>query len=234
MYCGHIEHTNMSWRYYFVNYNVVFTGNKLAGNPRIVKINPSHFWSKGAPLPSPSYETLEELKQLDKGYRNFKKIRPSTAKLIASPEHIQEMHDVMIGSKYDDAQMGNMLKHLMEGTMKSKEFSGIHYLPTPHPDFITNYKEIAPPNHVGVYTASFEIRKGKKILIKKDNSTIFPKDWSRQRVYDECLFALNNRIKVGVNQESIAYKSSTKSGIPVEIYFNLAETRINTLYPIRE
>lgn len=224
----------MGWRYYFINENVAYTGNVLPNNPRIVKINPMHFLTKGLPPPMPNFETLDELLAHDKRYEDFKKIRPGTSKIITLPEHIHEMQDVIIGRQSDIDQMGNMLKHVMEGLIKGREFSGIHYLPTPLPDFIINFKEIAPPDHFGVYIASFEIKKGNDSLTKRYNSTIFPKDWSRQKVYDECLYALNNKIKVVTKKKSVLYNSSTLSGIPVEIYFNLDETRINTLYPIRE
>src|SRR5690348_3282075 len=134
----------MSLRYYFINERVAYTGNRLAGSPRIVKFSPIDFLSKGVPVPFPSYETVKKLIKSDVRYKEFKGKKGKTAKLIALEEHIQIIGDTIIQSNKDDIRIGNLLRHIAEGTLKNNEFSGIHYLPTPLPDYIINYKEVEP------------------------------------------------------------------------------------------
>lgn len=219
--------------YFFLNEPKIYQSrNKLKGNPRIVKFDPAIFWMRELKTPSPSYATVEELVENDKRFKEFKKQRPSTWRKLTLPENIVEFADMVLSSDYDASQAGRMLLHLVEGSRKSKQFSGIHHLPDPLPHYIKHFKIIEPADKFGVYTASFEILEGNgKILQKENNSTLFPKDWSRQRLYDECLYALNNKVKA---ETSLCfYRSKTICGIPVEIYFDPEEKNIRTLFPIR-
>lgn len=222
-----------NYRYFFLDdKNFYHTRNKLRGNPRIIKFDPATFWLRGMTTPNPSFSTVEELIKRDKRFKQFRKERPSTASLIAKEENVINVKDMVFSSDSDNSQAGRMLLHLIEGNRKAKEFTGIHHLQYPLPQFIENFKIIDPPNKQGVYTASFEVREanGKK-LTKKNTTTLFPKDWSLQQVYDECLYALNNKIRIEGTQS--AYRSMTLSGIPVEIHFDKEEKVIRTLYPIR-
>lgn len=218
--------------YLFLNEkNLHASRNKLKGNPRIVKFDPATLWMKGLRTPSPSYSSLEELVKNDKQFRAFKKEKPTTWRKLTEPGNIVDMTDMVLATDRDNSQAGNMLMHLVKGSRNSKQFSGIHHLPDPLPHYIENFKIIEPLDKFGVYTASFEIREENgKALQKENNSTIFPKGWSRQQLYDECLFALNHKFKI--EGASSSYRSTTISGIPVEIHFDKDEKKIRTLYPV--
>lgn len=223
----------MAIKYFFLNEKKLFhSKNKLRGNPRIVKFDPTMFWLKGLSEPTPSFSTVSELVQKDKRFKQFKKERPKTALLLTNEENIINLKDMVLASSRDDSQAGRMLLHVIEGTRASKQFSGIHHLPDPLPDYVINFQIVEQPNHLGVYTATFQIREKDGTILEKENiSTLFPKDWSPQKLYDECLVALNKKVKIDGTKAS--YTSFTLSGIPVEIHFDESEERIRTLYPIR-
>jgi len=221
------------YKYMFVNdKHFHYTGNHLAGNPRIIKFDPYIFPMNGLKIPNPSYESVAELVCKDRAYKEFKKLRHSTALLIAMEENINFITKLVLSDDNDDDQAGNMIKHVIEGNRKSKDFTGVHHLSSTLPKHIVNLKIIDPPNHQGVYTASFDIiSENGKVLSKKDGSTLFPSDWTEQKVYDECLYALKYRVKQ--DDSGCYFRSTTHSGIPVEIFFDNEGKRITTLYPIR-
>jgi Bacterial EndoU nuclease len=220
------------YKYFFLNEkDLHYSDNKLIGNPQIIKFDPSMFWLMGLSTPSPSYSSIEKLIKSDKRFKEFSKRKHSTSKLLAMEENITLIKDAILTSESDDNQAGNMIRHIVEGNRMSKDFTGIHHITDPLPYHIKNYQEIAPPNEKGVYVASFEVVKNGKTLRKEKESTMFPKNWSNQRVYDECKYALENRIQD--KAEPRLYKSVTLSGIPVEMYFD-DNGKIKTLYPIRE
>lgn len=221
------------YKYVFLNDNNLFhTGNKLIGNPRIVKVDPYVFLMNDLKISNPSYDTIEDLANNDKAFKQFKKRKPAAAAKIIMDENVIFMKSMVLASEYDNDQAGNMLLHLVEGDRRRKEFTGIHYLPAELPAYVGNFKVIDPPDQLGVYTASFEIvTKSGKTLPKKNITSLFPRDWSLQRLYDECLYALNHKTKIDSTKPS--YRSVTKCGIPVEIHFDKAEEKIKTLYPIR-
>lgn len=219
--------------YFFLNEkNLYRSRNNLQGNPRIIEFDPTTFWTKGLKAPSPSYATVEELVKKDKRFRDFKKGKPTTAAKLAKPANVIQIKDLVLTSDRDNSQAGRMLLHLIEGKRYPKQFSGIHHLPFPLPPHIVGFRIIEPPDKFGVYTAQFEIQeKNGKLLRKEKHSTLFPKHWSPQRLYDECLFALNRKIKLEGTIST--YRSTTISGIPVEIHFDQEEKEIRTLYPLR-
>lgn len=223
----------MALRYFFLDDKRLYkTRNKLKGNPRILKFEPEYFWTSGFPTPTPSYESIKDLIQKDSRFKKFRKERFSTSKLLIQEENIIDIRNMIFTRSNDDSNAGRMLLHLIEGNRKADTFTGIHYLPNPLPGYIHNFKLVDPPNEQGIYTASFEIQEENGKVLRKENlSTLFPGEWSFQKLYDECLYALNHRIKS--DQFQSFYKSITRSGIPVEIYFDKTESTIRTLYPIR-
>ena len=100
----------------------------------------------------------------------------------------------------------------------------------PIPSFIKDFTVIKSPDKNGVYIATFKVEKGNgRVIPKKEPSTMFPTNWSIQQFYFECYHALQNKVKVEVSDT--LYKSTTHSGIPVEIYFS-PQGRFRTIYPI--
>lgn len=220
-------------KYFFLNEKKLHKSkNTLRGNPRIVKFDPSIFWIRNMPEPNPSFPSVMELVQKDKRFKEFKKERPKTASLLMLNENIIDIRDMVIASSTDNAQAGKMLMHLIEGNRTSKQFTGIHHLPDPLPAYIINLRVIEPPDIYGVYRASFQLLDQDGSILEKENiSTLFPSNWSKQKLYEECLYALDH--KTPFQGSRSFYTSETFSGIPVEMHFDSSGEKIRTLYPIR-
>lgn len=192
------------------------------------------FLIKGLDIPSPSFSTVNDLLKKDLRFGRFKKERPKSAMLLSQDNRIIDTRDLILTGNADNTQAGRMLMHVIEGRRNSKEFSGIHFLPKELPPYVKNFVEFEPPNAQGISRVTFDIENDKgKLLKKKDDgfSTLFPRHWSLQDLYDECLFALEGR--VGIPGSRNSFTGRTRSGIPVEMHFNETGDFIKTLYPIR-
>lgn len=233
---NHTWNNNMSrYKYFFLDdRNFYRSRNTLRGNPRIIKFDPYMFWIKRMDIPSPSFSTVNELSKKDQRFVRFRKERPRSAALLSRENHIIDTRDLVLTGNADHIQAGRMLLHIIEGNRNTKEFSGIHFLPLELPTYVKNFVEVEPPNEQGISRVTFDIENDNgKLLKKKDDgfSTLFPRHWSFQDLYDECLFALEHRVRIPESQNS--FTGATRSGIPVEMHFNEKGNFINTLYPIR-
>lgn len=124
-----------------------------------------------------------------------------------------------------------MLSHLISGDRHGNNgFTGVHHLSDPLPNYIEDYQLIEPENAQGIYVAKFALRRDGRKLTKEFPSTLFPKAWTKQQIYEECIFAIEN--KKPFEGSKTFYKSSTISGIPVEIFFG-EDGVLRTLYPVR-
>jgi hypothetical protein len=109
---------------------------------------------------------------------------------------------------------------------RSRKVTGGHSLLN---DDVRIVKVVSPPDVNGVYQAVVEIKRPDgRWEIKKnkvDANTMFPQDWSREKIIDEIDSAWKNQIP----QENIKkWRSESKSGIVIEGY---KEDRI-TAFPI--
>lgn len=224
---------NSHFKYFFLNEpNLFVQGNRFKKNPRIVKFDPATFWISECPLPKPSFNSINDLIKKDKRFVDYRKQRPNTWKFIIEDDIIIDLSELIFTGERDDEQAGNMLLHLINGAQNGKQFSGVHYMPNPIPSMFSDFKEIAPIDSKGVSIATFKMVINDKVREKENGSSLFPRNWSPQKLYDECLYALNNKVIDSISEN--IYRSQTISGIPVIIHFNSTHTRISTLYPIHE
>lgn len=213
--------------YKFINDNVFLSGDSLSTGPRIMKASLNK-----VPLGKPYYQTLEDLTGFDAEYLELKKTNQQWTVTITKPENIINAKDFILTTNQGDANSINalLLMHSISGSRERKHFTGIHHVELPIPSFIKDFNVIKSPDKNGVYIATFKVEKSNgRVIPKKDASTMFPTHWSAQQFYFECYHALQN--KININGSNTYFKSTTHSGVPVEIYFS-QQGRFRTIYPV--
>ena len=213
--------------YKFINDNVFLTGDSISNGQRIIKASLDKI-----PLGKPYYQTLEDLINFDQEFLEFKKVNYQWSLTITKPENIINVKDFVITRNEGDANSLNalLLMHSISGNRSRKHFTGIHHIELPIPSFVKDFNVVKSPDKNGIYLATFGVEKGNgRVIYKKESSTMFPTHWSVQQFYFECYHALQN--KVPVKDSNTYYKSTTHSGIPVEIHFS-PQGKFRTIYPI--
>jgi hypothetical protein len=213
--------------YKFLNDNIFLSGDSLSSGPRIIKVSLDKI-----PLGKPHYQTLEDLTNFDNEFLEFRKTNHQWSATITKPENIINSKDFVLTTNEGDTNSLNalLLMHSISGSRERKHFTGIHHVELPIPSFIRDFTLTKSPDKNGVYIATFKVEKGNgRVIPKKEPSTMFPTHWSIQQFYFECYHALQNKVKV--EGSDTLYKSTTRSGIPVEIYFS-PQGRFRTIYPI--
>jgi len=213
--------------YKFINDNVFLSGDSIFSGPRIIKASLDKI-----PLGSPYFQTLEDVINFDAEFLEFKKANYQWSLTITKPENIINAKDFVITTNEGDINSLNalLLMHSISGSRSRKHFTGVHHIELPIPSFVKDFNVLKSPDKNGVYEATFGIEKGNgRVIYKKESSTMFPTQWSVQQFYFECYHALQN--KVAIEDSNFHYKSTTHSGVPVEIYFS-PQGRFRTIYPI--
>ena len=88
---------------------------------------------------------------------------------------------------------------------------------------------VSPPDVNGVYQAVVEIKQPDGKWVRKENSygsnTMFPKNWSREKIIDEIDSAWKNQTS---HESSERWRGLSKSGVIIEGY----KRPLPTAYPI--
>ncbi|XOV93716.1 MAG: EndoU domain-containing protein [Bacteroidota bacterium] len=180
-----------------------------------------------------SFDSIENLKKSDKQYIQFKKTNADRAELILEPEFIVNVKDLVLTANPKDRpphQDYLLLMHTLSGKSFGKKYAGLHFVPYPIPPWIILTEE-DPSDINGVWRAQIKIKRNSKILSKRgQRSTLFPRDWNFQRVFDECLYALANKSLTNESNQGKSYNSSTRSGVPVKIFYG-SDGKFKTIYP---
>ena len=218
------SHIQYDEKHYFLNYQITADKDSIMPGPRIISFEATLMNVEGA------YNSLDELKRQDVNYQNLKKENLKRAELIIQDKFILKIQDFIL-VKDHHKQPPNLdyflLMHTLSGNRYRKSYTGLHYIKRPYPDWIAKVYEIDTPDKNGVWQAKIIINNNEKLLHKKDKSSLFPSEWSFERVYDECIYALNTKTQ----KSQYLYESQTKCGIPVTIVYN-DNGDFKSIYPI--
>jgi len=116
-------------------------------------------------------------------------------------------------------------QHTTKGDINSKKIYGVHYF---NNERMTIKKIIEDADSQGVWKALVEVYDTKLNKWFEKESTFFPRDWSLTQLFNECDYAIQNRVKCYDKQN--IYWGKTLSGIPVEII--IKNNELKSIYPI--
>ncbi|MFA0814286.1 MAG: EndoU domain-containing protein [Anaerofustis sp.] len=135
----------------------------------------------------------------------------------------------LIPQQYKDIFAPDHLEHILLGEIVRnkkgvEEAKGFHSESMPQPIGTIVQETLNPKNQNGIYRANVEI----KGILKKDQSTFFPKEWSAFQVVEAIHEAYQNRKLV--SGKKYRYIGETKKGLEILMYLD-DNDKIITAYP---
>lgn len=182
----------------------------------------------------PIYDSLPDLKQNDL----FRRLTDRQKQNVIKETNIQRVTD-LIFTKMNYRMNPDFVQHLYFGTLKKGKASGVHHIKPILRGFVEVVEIVKPQNKQGVWEAKIRLLDGrykrnskvKRWKEKDDPSTFFPNQWNSLTLLQECNFAFENKLNPSQKGRSLKWESTTKSGIPVEIWTDENE-EITSIYPI--
>ncbi|MDO6739462.1 EndoU domain-containing protein [Wenyingzhuangia sp. 2_MG-2023] len=217
----------MEYHYYIIENSYSTNKQGLKAGVRIQKI-PSHFTIDFKNGNGP-FTSLNELKKKSTIYRNIILRNTKRAQQICLEKNIQVIKDFVRtnrGSKFN-IDFIETIEHCTKGNIKNGEISGIHYY---DPEKVRILKIIQENKVTGVLKAEIEFYDldTNKWYKKRQFTTFFPKKWSLEKLFHECHYAIENKIKK--NDSRDVYISKTQTGINVEII--IKKGKLKSIYPL--
>ena len=212
--------------YFFIINSVVSDPQDIPEGARIFKMRVENLYFKFPEADGP-YESLNELKRDSLIYKELKISNPKRAKLIIQEKLIRCLEQGIIWPDNNSEYQQNIykiLQHSTNGIVNRRGVLGIHFF---DPKKIRIIELINPENEFGIFEAKIEvynINSGKWIK-KSQASTFFPKEWSLQRLINECYPAFMNKMKLTETK----FVGKTYSGISV--VFIYSGKVLKSIYP---
>lgn len=178
------------------------------------------------------HSSLEKLRRECKTWKNYHHNDSKSGEIICRSNFIIKLtNEVIIFPMDEDFNKVShkLLKHTLKGEL-GKKIQGIHLLSSINKN-IKNYTIVKGPAQNGVWIADIEYYSPERDKTYfKENSTMFPIDWSPTQFMFEIYHAYQNK-KQCIHDESI-FHSFTSTGIRTD--FVIKENEIRTVYPIFE
>ncbi|MFS2956640.1 EndoU domain-containing protein [Bacteroides fragilis] len=215
--------------YYFIGNNIgSVEASDLKPGYRIISIKYNDFWVKFKGFDGP-YSTLRELTKKSPQFKQLQKTDPARAQQIISKKHIVNCHiNNCIFSDHNATQPKDFLQtiqHTIKGTIRQNKLNGIHFFDKERMQII---QELKKEDQNGIWEAKVKVFDKKKEKWFEKQSTFFPKEWNHTKLWNECDYAIKNKIPCEGSQYK--YKSITPMGIPVEII--IKKNKIVSIYPL--
>ncbi|GGW39173.1 EndoU domain-containing protein [Arenibacter certesii] len=175
------------------------------------------------------FEDLYSLRRKSTIYRNLVLRNPKRAQQICEERNIDVMKDFVFTE--EDVSVSKdfieLIEHCTKGKVSKGKISGIHFYDEKHVKIL---KVLEKNNVNGVFEAEIEYfdLNSNRWTEKEKSTTFFPLSWSLNKLFHECLFAVNNKQKKE-NSENV-YVSKTESGIEVEIIKK--QGLLKSIYPL--
>lgn len=120
-----------------------------------------------------------------------------------------------------------LIEHCTKGKVIKGKVSGIHFYDK---DIVKIIKVLTNNSANGVFEAEIEFfdLETRKWSKKENTITFFPMVWTLNKLFHECLYAVNNKQKKTDTKN--VYVSRTKSGIDVEII--VKQGLLKSIYPL--
>ncbi|MBL1279101.1 MAG: EndoU domain-containing protein [Fluviicola sp.] len=204
--------------------------NDLSPGPRIFK-TPLDFLIKFSRGDGP-YKSLRSLKRNSTIYKELSRSNSRRIQQILKDKNIVEFTNNLIPyprNKGIPQDMLRMITHSTNGLITKGKISGIHFY---DPEKVRIVEELDFDEKSEVWEAVIEFYDKKKDVWRlKDNpSTFFPKKWTVQQLFYECMHALEDSDMQLVRGAEHKYKSQTLSGI--HVYIIKKNNLLKTIYPI--
>lgn len=184
------------------------------------------------PLGTVGYETLNELKENDINWHNYRTNDSKSAYKICEDRFIIKTTNkvIFLPNDYEFREDSfKILKHTVFGELDNKRIKGIH--------LFSNLKRglqaieyLKDPDKNGVWKAkiTYYVIGRKKSYTKV--SSMFPIDWGETKFMFEIFHAYKTKRQCSSNTEK--FHSYTYSGIPVD--FVIKNGRVKTVYPLHQ
>jgi hypothetical protein len=216
-------------RYFYIGDDIVTTkSNDLNAGVRIFCEETKHHPFVYKKIDGP----FSSLRQLRKQSNIFKRLVKSDTKRVQQILDFKNIIDIpydkpiiFVKKSGYSQDFINLFTHTYLGNIQSEKIFGVHYFDNTRMKII---KTIASEDSNNVWKALVEIFDVEKQRCYKKESTFFPKDWTLNRLFHECDFACQSKVKVKDTQ--YIYSAKTLSGVPVEII--LRDDILKSIYPI--
>lgn len=206
------------------------SANDLAAGPRIFK-TPTDFGVKFNRGDGP-FKSLRNLKRNSPIYKRLSKNNTKRLQQILKEKNIVELTNTLIPYPKDKGipqDMLRMITHSTKGHITKGKVRGIHFYDSRKVKIL---KEFETDEKSGVWNALIEYydKQTDKWYVKDEASTFFPKNWTFQQLFYECMHALENQNMQLVEGSKSKYVSRTITGIAVHIV--KIKGKLKTIYPI--
>lgn len=175
------------------------------------------------------FENLSSLRRKSTIYRNLVLRNPKRAQQICEERNIDVMKDFVFTEENVSVSKDfiGLIEHCTKGKVSKGKISGIHF----YDEKQVKILRVLEKNNInGVFEAEIEYfdLNSNKWTEKEKSTTFFPLSWSLNKLFHECLYAVNNKLKKE-NSENV-YVSKTESGIEVEIIEK--QGLLKSIYPL--
>lgn len=214
---------------YFIHEDT-FTTNKqgLKNGTTISKISSIYTFRYEEGKDEGPFNSLSSLRKESKIFQKLLKINPKRAQQICLEKNINVIKDFVITDKDTSVSPDfvELIEHCTKGKIKNGRITGIHF----YDENFVKIKKLIRKNEVGVFEAIIEFYDSEmdRWTKKEKSSTFFPLTWTYNKLFHECLFAVDNKNKKFGTQN--VYRSKMKSGIKVEII--VKNGILKSIYPL--
>jgi hypothetical protein len=217
----------MEYHYYILQNGTSTNKQGLKSGEFIVRI-PSYInipFSEG----NGPYKSLKILKKNSPIFKILQRTNTRRAQQILREENISTIDKLIATPKGTTfkKEVVDAFIHSTIGRIKKGNLTGIHFF---DPKKVRILETLDTNETTKVFKAKFEFYDSKtgKWIVKKNESTFFPKDWNLATLLMECKFAFD-RIKKGEFKDG-KIKSITKSNIEIEMV--ITNGKLKSLYPL--
>jgi len=206
-----------------------FTTNKqaLKVGPTIMKV--PFFYTINLEEGEGPFEDIPSLRKKSTIYQNLVITNPKRAQQICQAQHVSEIKNIILTDENVRVQKDfiELIEHCTKGNVTKGKVSGIHFYDKTRVKIL---KVLNENNFNGVIEAEIEFFNltTKKWERKEKPTTLFPMDWTLDRLFHECLYAVNNK-KEKMDSENV-FVSKTESGLDVEII--IKHGLLKSIYPL--
>ncbi|CAZ97343.1 Conserved hypothetical protein [Zobellia galactanivorans] len=174
------------------------------------------------------FKDLPSLRKESKIFRKLLTTNPKRAQQICQEKHINVMKDFVLTDENVSVSPDfvELIEHCTKGKIRNGRITGIHF----YDRELVKIRKVLKKNKKGVFEAKIEYYDSEmdRWTKKEKPSTFFPPTWTLNKLFHECLFAVNNKKKKfgALN----VYKSKMESGINVEII--IKDGLLKSIYPL--
>lgn len=220
--------------HYFITDDYLASADELANDlspgPRIFKTSidfPFTFNNGDGP-----YKSIRALKRNSLIFKRLTQQNGKRVAQILQEKNIVEFTNTVIPyprNKGIPRDMLRMITHATKGNIVKGQITGVHYY---DPEKIKIVEVIETSSKNGVWSAIIKYydRNSDQWLLKDKPSTLFPKEWTIQQLFYECMHALESKDIELVKGSKNKYVSYTYSGI--EVHLVKVNGKLKTIYPV--